>query len=130
MEPGRQRVGEVKIFQALQSLIQFIITNRAGDVMPHHTAKTMRFGWSQFDFLDDRPADRRKDVSIVEAKWRKFVTAPSNFNGLAQSQLAAAGIFPKFLRVFIAIGRWLVQRILFLAQGGINGDDGFPRPIL
>ena len=98
--------------------------------MSHHAAKTVRFGRRQFDVLNEGPADRGESISVVKAERRNLVTTPADLNGFPQRQFAESCVLPKFLRGLVSIGGRLVQRVLFLAQTRIDGDNGFPGPIL
>src|ERR1035438_9489169 len=111
---------------------QFIRACRSSDVVAHDTPKSLRFHRRHMakQILDQRPPYRHEGVSIVKAERRQLVTLPADVQRFSQGKLASAGGLPQLVCRLVPVGCGLVQRVLFLAQTGVDDHHCLSRPIL
>ena len=96
--------------------------------MTNDAPKAMSFHWRHFlkHILNHRPANRDEGVAIIETERRELVALAAEVESLAQGQFTGTRSFPEFLRGRVTVGGGFVERVLFLAETGIDGDDCLP----
>jgi len=104
----------------------FFFGSDTGDDVAGEAAHDVGAGPVYLQAADHVANDRGERVAVVERERGHFVAQTTKVHGLFERHRLRVAAVPELLRFGVAVGRWLVQCVLCLAQGCILQGDKIP----
>jgi hypothetical protein len=104
-------IGDSFCIKRLDHLFHFRPANCTRDVMSDSVAHGESRGCIKIlqQWINHRPRDTGKGVSVVETEWREPMTFPASVERFDQTDFAGAGIFPKSESRFVTVAGGFVE---------------------